>query len=105
MHAPYDDPGTPGLDTAPSTYITDRLDLAAWLVCQGFALQRLDPPAPSAPRPHARFVFPATEELSEAVSAWERGQPIHGTDLRRFVSVKKDLFARARRVVEKEQVR
>lgn len=83
-------------------YSTDSLDLAAWLVCQGFPLQRLDPPSPSSPRPHARFIFPETDDLRDAVSAWESGQPVVGTDLRRYISVKKDLYRRARSVVARE---
>lgn len=93
---------TSDIDSQPEEYSTDSLDLAAWLVCQGLPLRRLDPPDASSSKAHARFVFPATDDVNEAVSAWKSGQPIHGTDLRRYVSVKKDLYARARRVVARE---
>ncbi len=85
----------------PQEYSTEHLDLAAWLVCRGFQLERLDPPDSSDPRPHARFVFPATDYLIEAVSAWESGQPVLGTDLHRYTSVKRDLYGRARSVVSR----
>lgn len=96
-------PDHPGPQEGQHTdYSTSLLDLAAWLVCQGFPLQRIDPPGPSAPKPHARFVFPRTEELTEAVSTWESGQPVLGTDLRRYTATKRDLYRRARRVVARE---
>ena len=85
-------------DRQQAEYITDSLDLAAWLVCQGFALHRLDPPPNSAPKQHTGFVFPRTEDLNIAVSAWESSQPVLGTDLHRYINVKKDLFRRARSV-------
>ncbi len=87
-------------DTArqPTESITDSLDLAAWLVCQGFTLHRLDPPPNSAPKQHTRFVFPSTEDLNIAVSAWESSQPVLGTDLHRYINVKQDLYRRARSV-------
>ena len=87
------------LESRPLDYSTESLDLAAWLVCQGFPLHRIDPPSRSNPKPHASFVFPESEDLSEAVSTWESGQPILGTDLRRYISVKRDLYGRARSVV------
>ena len=82
----------------PLDYRTESLDLAAWLVCQGFSLHRIDPPSRSNPKPHASFVFPDSEDLSEAISSWESGQPILGTDLRRYITIKRDLFSRARLV-------
>lgn len=98
------DPDNAGsrLGNPPREYSTDSLDAAAWLVCQGFSLLRLDPPDASSSKPHARFIFPLSEELSEAVSVWESGQPIAGTDLRRYISVKKDLYHRARQVVGRQ---
>ena len=79
-------------------YSTESLDLAAWLVCRGLSLQRLDPAELTAPRPLTRFVFRTTDDLSEAVAIWERGQPVRDTDLRRYISAKKDLYRRARHV-------
>ena len=85
---------------AHNEYSTESLDLAAWLVCQGFSLQRLDPPAPDSPRPLTRFVFDHTDALSEAVTAWDSGQPVRDTDLRRYIGVKRDLYRRARIVAQ-----
>lgn len=79
-------------------YNTESLDLAAWLICQGFPLHRIDPPGRSNPKPHASFLFPDSGDLTNAVSAWESGQPVLGTDLRRYITIKRDLFSRARRV-------
>ena len=87
---------------ARNEYSTENLDLAAWLVCQGFSLHRLHPPPTSAQRQLTRFVFPRTDELHSAISAWESGQPVLGTDLRRYITIKKDLYSRARRVVARE---
>lgn len=89
---------TSGVTSPPQEYSTESLDLAAWLVCRAFQLERLDPPDSSDSKPHARFVFPATDDLDEAVSSWESGQPIVGTDLHRYTSVKRDLYGRARSV-------
>lgn len=102
MHARDDNDTNLDIDRRQDEFRTESLDLAAWLVSQGFPLQRLDPPDDSAQRPHAWFIFPRTGDLTEAVSTWESGQPILGTDLRRYISVKKDLFGRARRVVSRE---
>lgn len=83
-------------------YGTDNLDLGAYLLCRGLSLRRLEPPAPTADRPHARFIFPRTQELTDALTDWESGQPLRGIDLRRYLSVKKDLYRRARRVVSRK---
>ena len=85
-------------DLAHTEYSTDNLDLAAWLVCQGFSLQRPDPPAQDSMRRLTRFVFHGSDALSEAVATWESGQPVPDTDLRRYISTKKDLYRRARSV-------
>ena len=85
-------------DLAPNEYSTDNLDLAAWLVCQGFSLQRLDPPAPDSTKRLTRFVFDHSDALSEAVATWDSGQPVRDTNLRRYISTKKDLYRRARHV-------
>lgn len=87
-----------GSELDHAEYHTDNLDLAAWLVCQGFTLQRLDPPPASAPRQLTRFAFTETDDLADAVTAWESGQPVLGTDLRRYIVIKRDLYARARAV-------
>ncbi len=81
-------------------YSTESLDLAAWLVCQGFSLQRLDPPAQDAPKRLTRFVFDHSDALYEAVTTWESGQPVRDSDLRRYIDVKKGLYRRARIVAQ-----
>ena len=89
-------------DLAHTEHSTDNLDLAAWLVCQGFSLQRLDPPAQDSLKRLTRFVFDHSDALSEAVTTWESGRPVRDTDLRRYIGVKKDLYRRARRVAGSE---
>lgn len=89
--------------THPKLYTTESLDLAAWLVSQGFPLHRLDPPSDPTTKPLTRFVFPNTDDLADAVSLWESGQPVIGTDLRRYVSVKKDLYRRARQLMNRAE--
>ena len=97
-------PDTPTRETTPHLgphrqhFTTESLDLAAWLVCQGFPLQRLDPPAQPASTPLTGFVFESSEALAAAVTTWESGQPVRHADLRRYISVKRDLYRRARRV-------
>ena len=65
--------------------------------------QRLDaqlsmPDRQDSPKRLTRFVFDHLDTLSEAVSMWEGGQPVRDTDLRRYISTKKDLYRRARHV-------
>jgi len=86
-------------------YSTRSLDLAAWLVCDGFTLERLDAPALDSPRALTGFVFLSDPSLPEAVAKWESGQPVLDTDLRRYISAKRDLYRRARSVARQGGLR
>ncbi len=84
------------VDPQPAEYATDRLDLAAWLVCLGVSLQRIDVPPVSAPKPNPQFVFPKLEDLYAMLSDWIGGQPVGTSDLTTYLNVRRDLFRRAR---------
>ena len=83
------------VDPQPAEYATDSLDLAAWLVCQGVSLRRIDVPHLSA-KPNPRFVFPNYEDLYAMLSDWWSGQPVGISDLTTYLNVRRDLFRRAR---------
>ncbi len=95
MHPTPPQGGPKELAQDSTDYSTDSLDLAAWLVCHGFSLLRLQPPAQNSTRRLTHFVFEHSEDLVTALDTWESGQPVRDTDLRRYIGVKKDLYHRA----------
>lgn len=78
-------------------YATRSIDEAAWLIADGFTLQRVRPPA--ADDGLVVFLFPESDDLQDAVSAWESRyvEPVQG-DVGRFSDARQDLFRQVREV-------
>lgn len=78
-------------------YATTDIDEAAYLIAEGFSLRRTQPP--SSGDDLVTFIFPESDDLSDAVAAWEDRyvQPVH-SDVGRFSDARQDLFRRVREV-------